>query len=533
MRQHIHILLYIVFFFSFFVNEMNADTGRYRVMWRDNPATTMVIAWDQLSGNSGEVYLDTNNYGEDPSAYQYRFKADYLIAFKKMNNHFVRLKNLKPNTVYYFLIKDDNSVSRVMSFKTAPNNPNERLSIIAGGDSRNHRDARRNANKIVSKLRPHAVMFGGDMTGGDTGEEWKDWFDDWQLTISEDGRMYPIIVARGNHEASNKSLSELFDVAVGSMYYSLSLGGDLLKIFTLNSMIAPGGSQREWLDTELAASNKYRWKFAQYHISTLPHTARKAEKKDQLINWSTLFYKYGLDLVCESDAHVVKSTYPIRPSKEEGSAQGFIRDDERGTVYVGEGCWGAPLRRNDDDKPWTRASGSFNQFKWIFVDMDRVEIRTIMTDGADNVASVNPDNIFREPIGLVLWTPPTGDVIEIHHRSSGAIAAEPIPTPNQELALKGEVAKIENFVAKRKGADVTVNWTTYNEVKGMTFKVQRSLNGKNYLTISEVFGKGKEMNNYLYTDKGFAARHPGQYVNYRIVRVFPNGKTTVYSPRKK
>ena len=62
-----------------------------------------------------------------------------------------------------------------MSFKTAPDNPYERLSIIAGGDSRNHRKARCKANFLVSKLRPHAVMFGGDMTGGDIERQWKVW----------------------------------------------------------------------------------------------------------------------------------------------------------------------------------------------------------------------------------------------------------------------------------------------------------------------------------------------------------------------
>jgi len=531
MVQQIHRHIIILAFLFTLSNGIFAETGRYRVMWREDPATSMVIGWDQFSGNSAQVYLDTRDLGEQPSAYRSQHKAERIIAFKKMNNHFVRLTGLKSNTVYYFLIADDNSCSKVMSFQTAPNHAGHRLSIIAGGDSRNHRDARQNANKLVGKLRPTAIMFGGDMTGGDTGEEWMDWFDDWQLTRSKDGRMYPIIVARGNHESSNKSLVDLFDAPAANMYYSLSLGGDLLKVFTLNSMIAPGGQQREWLQRDLANSSRYRWKFAQYHVSTLPHTARKAEKKDQLMNWSTLFYKYGVNLVCESDAHVVKSTYPIRPSTKGGSDQGFVRDDFNGTVYVGEGCWGAPLRAADDNKSWTRAMGSFNQFKWIFVDKEGVEVRTVKTDGADNVSSVNPNNIFQAPYGLSLWTPKSGEVIQIRHPKDLEPPVETTNPKNEILATRGGVA-INDFTATRSGADVSVRWTTGDEKKGMRFKVQRSIAGRPFVTVSEIFGKGKPGSRYLFTDKQFAAKNPGVYVNYRIVRVYPDGKTVVFTPRK-
>jgi len=373
-------------------------------------------------------------------------------------------------------------------------------------------------------------MFGGDMTGGDTGEEWQDWFDDWQLTMSNDGRMYPIIVARGNHESSNKSLMDLFDVPANDLYYSLTLGGNLLKIFTLNSMIAPGGQQKEWLRKDLMKSNNIRWKFAQYHVSTLPHTARKAEKQDQIIHWSTLFYKFGVNLVCESDAHVVKSTYPIRPSRESGSEQGFIRDDFNGTVYVGEGCWGAPLRQANDAKDWTRAMGSFNQFKWIFIDKQGVEIRTVKTDDASGVGSVSASNIFGMPAGINLWKPKSGEVIEIRHPSD--LMPPKDHSKDKILAARGGVA-INDFTASRSGGDVAVRWTTGNEKPGMRFKVQRSVAGRDFVTVSEIFGKGKPGSRYLFTDKQFAAKNPGVYVNYRLIRVFPDGKTVVFTPRGK
>lgn len=403
---------------------VEAANTRYRCMWREDPATTMVIGWDQVSGGNAILYYDITDHGQKTDAYRLSHKPDKVLNARGMSNHFVRLTNLKPATVYYFVIRDSEGVSRRMSFRTAPDNPSERLSIIAGGDSRNHRDARKSANKLVSKLRPHFVLFNGDMTADDSAAEWKKWLDDWQETIGSDGRLFPVLVARGNHEASNESLVEIFDVANSGLIYALNFGGSLLRIYTLNSMIPSGGEQRDWLEADLKNSGQMTWRFAQYHHAMRPHTSDKTEKDELIINWATLFYKYKVQLAIESDSHVAKWTYPIRPSKEPGSDQGFIQDDENGTVYIGEGCWGAPLRKNDDDKAWTRASGSFNQFNWIFVDKDKVEIRTVMTDVSAKVGEVSDRNVFEPPIGLSLWNPPTGDVL-VMHREKPVLASKP------------------------------------------------------------------------------------------------------------
>ena len=199
------IIVFLTFCFSS-ISVLEANTARYRVMWRDNPSTSMVIGWDQVSGSAPVLYFDRRDNGRKVSAYTNSKKPSYVVQDKNMKNHFVRLTGLKPNTTYYFVIKDSEGVSERMSFKTAPGHSDERISIIAGGDSRNHRRARLDANSLVSKLRPHAIMFSGDMTDNDSGEEWVEWFDDWQKTIGSDGRICPSMVTRGNHEASNQTL---------------------------------------------------------------------------------------------------------------------------------------------------------------------------------------------------------------------------------------------------------------------------------------------------------------------------------------
>jgi len=414
---------------TWFANELFAKTDKYRCMWTSDPATTMTIGWNQISGNSPTLYYDIYEHGSNSQSYSWSQNPDRKVFAKGMDNRFVRLRGLQPNTVYYFVIVDCDGVSESMSFRTAPDHPYERISIIAGGDSRNHRTGRKNANKLVSKLRPHCVMFGGDMTGSDKAREWKYWFDDWQYTIGEDGRLTPLIVARGNHEYSNESIVNLFDVENTKVYYALNIGGNLLRIYTLNSLIASGGDQGAWLRNDLSRNDQMTWKFAQYHFAIRPHTRAKREQNGQYKNWGIPFHEYGVNMVVESDAHTVKTTWPIRPTSEPGNQMGFIRDDQTGTVYVGEGCWGAPLRRNNDDKKWTRNSGSFNQFKWIFVSENNVEVRTVETNNADEVGTVDSYDVFTPPTNLKIWNPSNGPVLNIERKFKETYASsDPIAT---------------------------------------------------------------------------------------------------------
>jgi len=413
----------IYFLFAILIGfQTQASNGKYRLTLRGNPATSITIGWDQTSGNSPIVYYGTTDYGRNYQNYPNSKSPSRQVSYKGMNNTFARLTGLTPNTAYYFVIRDNQGTSERFWFKTAPSD-NRRLSFIAGGDSRNNRTPRRNANRLVAKLKPHAVLFGGDMTNGDSNSEWRTWFNDWQLTIANDGRMFPIVAARGNHEDSNNSIYNLFDVPSTSVYYALTFGRNLIRAYTLNTEISISGNQTTWLRNDLSANSNTVWKMAQYHKPMRPHVSFKSEGNNQYNNWARLFYDNGVKLVVECDAHTVKTTWPVRPSTSSGNDEGFRRDNENGTVYIGEGCWGAPLRSNDDNKSWTRNSSRFNQFKWIFVDENKIEARTIRVDNASQVGSVSNNNVFSIPSNLDVWNPSNGSVVTIN--KSGAEDPDP------------------------------------------------------------------------------------------------------------
>lgn len=415
-----------------------ANNDKYRLIIVDDPATKITIGWNQISGNNPTVYYDTVDHGNDTSLYTFSKIEDRSINYRDMDNRFARLTGLQPNTNYYFVIADDEGVSQRFWFKTTPDDTS-RLSFVAGGDSRNNRTPRQNANKLVSKLKPHAVFFGGDMTDDDTNAEWRDWFDDWQLTTSSDGRMIPIVPTRGNHE-NNVVVYNLFDTPDENSYYAVTFGDNLIRTYTLNSEISVLGDQLTWLQNDLTTSSSMVWKMAQYHKPMRPHTASKSEGNAQYGAWAQLFYDEQVKLVVDCDSHMSKTTWPIRPSSGVGNDEGFEIDQQNGTVYTGEGCWGAPLRPNNDDKSWTRNSGTFNQFKLIFVDAQHIKLRTILVNNADDVSEVDNDDPFTLPENLDVFSPETGGVVTISNEIDNdcPIVGTPCDDSNQVTLVDEE-----------------------------------------------------------------------------------------------
>lgn len=390
----------------------HAETRFVRAVFNSDASKAVTIIWDQVSGTSPELLFDTIN----PTDFNFRNSASVSSSntAKGMNTHIVRLNGLKPNAKYFFCIKDSEGYSRVYHVSTVPGKEDEPLSFVAGGDSRDRRQIRLKANQMVAKLKPHAVLFNGDMIGIDIPTQWIEWFEDWEATISSDGRITPLVVTRGNHELSNKVFVDLFDVPNKKVFYSTEFGGKLLHIVSLNSEIYKFGKQKIFLRSALKNHADYTWQIAQYHRPVRAHVSHKKEMETQYRNFVPLFEKYAnLKLCLENDSHTCKTTWPIIRDNGPGSDEGFIRNDSIGIVYVGEGCWGAPLRPADDTKCWTRDAASINQVNWIFVSKQKIEVRTVMYENVDQVAELTEETRFSMPENIDIWDPSNGAVITI------------------------------------------------------------------------------------------------------------------------
>ena len=394
------------------ITENDSKTEKFRVVWSTDPTTEATIGWNQKEGAPGVVHFGPEDFGRKHHLYPGSQKVHRTHRYNEsINNCFAHLTGLTPDTRYFFCIKDEAGVSRRLTFETASNQPKP-FTFIAGGDSRNFREPRVHANQICAKLQPLFIAFTGDMISKDTEAEWTEWFDDWQETIDQKGNIIPIVPHRGNHEKRIDSIHNYFDTPLDA-YYDWRIGGDMFHYFTLNSEIPANGKQGEWLAKGL---KKHRREVthlvAGYHKPMRPHVSKKSEGDNPYL-WADIFYECGLDLAIESDSHVMKRTLPLKP--DDAGVEGFTRslNDKNATVYIGEGCWGAPLRAADDGKPWTIATDSFNGFDWIQVSPEKMEIKTVKVNNPSKMKSIDPKNPFTAPSGLKLWDPEGGVVLTI------------------------------------------------------------------------------------------------------------------------
>ena len=402
----------------------SGESRFYRLSWRGDPATTMVVGWTQVSGNNPEICYGRRDFGASADRYPLVRKPDRVDVYLGMTNCFARLEKLRPDTAYYFVVRDSEGTGRRFWFRTAPATPKP-LTFVCGGDSRldydqsdSIRAVRVAGNRLVAKLRPLFVLYGGDYVFNQEGARWKKWLEDWELTFSADGRIPPIVPVHGNHECYDLGvLSHIFDTPNPQQYQALDFGGKLLRVWVLNSELGwnspEAAAQNRWLEMDLESHRSTRWKVAAYHRSMRPHSTRKPEGNAMVAWWAGLFYEYGMDLASESDTHLCKRTYPIRPSTGPGSFEGFVRDDARGTVFIGEGSWAAPMKMADDSKPWTMAAETVNQFKWIKVSPKAMEIRSVLFENVEQVVPLTETNRFEEPKGMVFWEPESGRVLRL------------------------------------------------------------------------------------------------------------------------
>ncbi|MGD2116997.1 MAG: DNRLRE domain-containing protein [Chromatiales bacterium] len=435
-----------------FIGELaSASVDKIRLSWSDDPTSTMTVIWDQLRGVEPAVHYDEYNGSDcstDLDAYTNQQPPQRVTPALGMQNTIARLTGLSPNTAYRFVVADSENVSECMWFKTAPATSMP-FTYISGGDTKssgNALQAGRWSNQMVAKLRPLFVFFTGDFNSGNglQAGDWQQWLTDWStLTKSSDGRMYPIIAVHGNHEDGDfEVLWKLFDS--GNMdlaqsdnysYYALSFGGDLLRVYNLNSQLYLNGmsaahdQQTAWFEQDLQAHTGTALKVTGYHKPMRPHTRSKAENNFLVNDWAPLFDSYDVAIANESDTHNHVFTFPIRlAGNGEAGDMDFVRDDLNGTLHVGEGSWGATPRANDDDKSWTLDSAAMNQLKWNWVfpattdKPARIEIRSVKTaayvDGeftnfVEGVAENTEANVFAYPAGLTLHSVPFyGDHIQ-------------------------------------------------------------------------------------------------------------------------
>ncbi len=398
---------------------LGATPCHTRVIWTESPQSCATISWSTVdAGANHKVYYDTQTRSDGVSTYAQqlvpqrngRFSGAPTIHF-----HHAQLTNLRPATTYYFVVQSDKNTSREYHFTTAPSTPDATVSILATGDSRSNHPGRRKINGMIRDLAAKdpkilALAHGGDYVGsGQILRQWVVWMSHNEDCTGPDGRLLPIIPARGNHEAAGPLYDEVWcwpGGGLGSNYYKTMLSPQICFI-TLNSETAAGGNQSKFLRAVLMQNLETRWKIAQYHTPIWP--AVKARGRVAPF-WSPLFDHLEVNLVIESDGHTLKRTVPIMDSMQ----------NPRGVVYIGEGGAGVKQRIPAVDRWYLQPPGMAMSALHIWrLDFDKDTI----TGRAFGIGQTELDRFTVKQTRPQYPSPRERDIIEKQKAAAAAAAA--------------------------------------------------------------------------------------------------------------
>jgi hypothetical protein len=376
------------------VDEAKPLVSMVRLSWDYDPAHTAVVGFTPKDGKNYRVIY---GYSTDESLWDSKDATISHTFNRSLVTKFARLENLKAGSDVFFRVCNGERCGKRMWFKTAPEG-DKPFVFVAGGDTRSGWSTRRAGNKLISKIRPLFVMHGGDFTNGNSAREMKSLLLDWTLAYSQDKiegrdytRVYPIVPAHGNHEDGNlRTLCEVFGIdgnrdgecTKEDTYGAFSVGS-LLRVYTLNSQFkysqwsSEASEMNSWLRKDLQDKGaKAQWRVVQYHKPMFPHYSKKHTNPTLQRWWAELFYESSVNLVVESDTHIAKVTTTIKPNGD-----GFVATTKGGTLYVGEGSWGAPARSANRPYDWTLDLASIQQFKVVTVKKSEMDVRTAQFDG--------------------------------------------------------------------------------------------------------------------------------------------------------
>ena len=440
-----------------------------RLIWDHNPSQQATIGFTPTSGSNHHV-----KYGVSTNEQTWQTKqvtASHTFA-SSLQSQFVTLKGLTPNTDVFYRVCDSSGCGDRLWFKTAPTT-NTGFTVIAGGDTRTGWTTRQKGNKLVAKIRPLFVMHGGDYTNANSASEMKEYLKDWQLTLSNDlidgisyQRIYPFVATHGNHEDGNyKTLCQVFGVDYNQdgvcdskdSYGAFNVSS-LLRVYTLNSQYKNSGyssyatAMNNWLNQDLSANgSSAKWRVAQYHKPMYPHYSGKSDNTILHNWWADRFYSQKMNLVVESDTHINKITQALKPS-----GNNFVKTTTGGTVYVGEGSWGAPARSANNPKSWTIDLASIQQFKVLSVTPEKLEVRTAQfSSGAATLTrEARNANPLALPQNIDWWQASgIGEVLPLSRSASGLSIIDGVTEPPQsDNVLENGVTQTN--ISAGSGADI-------------------------------------------------------------------------------
>ena len=321
-----------------------------RLSWENDPTTSITVHWETdpwLPGYNPRVEL-----GREADDISIDCKGEsFRTYFSDYEQHEVELACLLPATTYYYRYgSPDYGWSEVLSFRTPPDGMEEYTFCVVGdsrsasADSTDVSEWGRVASAAAAEDPFFSLLLGDEVFLGYEDEYWPPCLGEGEPLFKEGSAM----ASHGNHEEYAMEYFDRFSLPGNERWYSFDVGGihfvcldTGLMDYSERPLLA---QQSPWLEEDLqqAEEGGVEWTVVFFHRPPYASGEGYGDQPDIVAEWVPIFDRYGVDLVLTSHEHFYQRSFPMREGQAL-TAAGNLYADPGGTVYVIQGCGGAPF----------------------------------------------------------------------------------------------------------------------------------------------------------------------------------------------
>jgi hypothetical protein len=339
--------------------------------WEKDPATSITIHWETELWLPG--YVPTVEIGEQAEDLSLSDKGQSLRTyFSDYEQHEVECACLMPETTYYYRCGSPGyGWSEVFSFRTPPQETGEYTFCVVGDtrsatpDSTDVSEWEKVAAAAATESPLFTLLLGDEVFLGFQEEYWPPCLDA-TAPLFQKGC---IMASHGNHEEYAMEYFDRFSFPDNERWYSFDVGSVHFVCLDTGLMDYSErpllGEQSPWLEEDLqqAEEKGMEWTVVFFHRPPYSSGEGYGEQPDIIAEWVPIFERYGVDLVLASHEHFYQRSLPML----EGQAlttTGDMYKNTGGTVYVIQGCGGAPM---SDPLPAAWMASMAKEFSYTLV----------------------------------------------------------------------------------------------------------------------------------------------------------------------
>jgi hypothetical protein len=216
--------------------------------------TSIRVLWEVNQKLSGEVeYGTTAKLGQT------------VKSERKTDLHEISLKDLKPDTTYYYRVRSGNLVSEVFKFQSAPAPGTKKWRMALYGDSRSNPPVHQKVAEQIVKADVRLIVHSGDIViNGKSRDAWRREFFE---PLGGLARSVPWAATIGNHENDSEHFFSYVALPDGQRYFGFDFANAHFICLDSNAWIEKGrdSEQYGWLEQHLKAKRSATWTFVVFH----------------------------------------------------------------------------------------------------------------------------------------------------------------------------------------------------------------------------------------------------------------------------